>query len=272
MTRLFGLVQIMAMSLTLPQSLPGGGFEGRIITQSGSPLADATVVLLRKNGGDIESGIEVATDENGIFHLKETPEALFVQKQGFLPVLYRVDENDRSPLVVMNDVPPEPRVPLAVCAGQSYGKRVLLIGPDVEIITEEKVKVKAETDPADPTLPPSPTVTTFSYPHKKRETMTIVMGGHVVFIGNPHVDVLAQTDAIAVRGGGADISGTTRTGKHWRWAFLHGAPLRHQPPVSPQPRPHLICTCISPGPPVGAHFGPAKVERVAGAPVVTALK
>jgi hypothetical protein len=224
MAWLLVLSQLMAMSLTFAQSHLDGGFEGRVISKSGSPLPGASVLLVRKGGHDIEAGTMVETDEDGVFHLKDTPTALFVKKTGYLPLLYRVDGNGQGPLVVMNDAPPEARVPLAVCSDRSSGQRFLLVGSKTKIITEEKLKVKKSYGYGMDT-----SMTVISYPEKGQETMTIVTGNGVI-LGYPKVDVLALTDAIAARvleDGSMDISGTTLTGKHWRWAFVNGAHIEY---------------------------------------------
>jgi hypothetical protein len=208
---LSGLSQLVAMALTFALPPLQGGFEGRVVTESGSPLREAAVLLVSKGRPDIEAENLVATDENGMFHLKRIPDALFVQEPGYLPLLYRVDGNDHAPLVVMNKVAPEAKVPLPSCPNPGSGQRLLFVGSEKKIITWEKLRIQGD-----------PGLMEISYPSKRQEKMTIASGG--IYQGYPRIDVLAYTDAIAARvlDGGKDISGTTVAGKRWRWAFLNG--------------------------------------------------
>jgi hypothetical protein len=84
MARLLNLLHVVGLFLSLSFAASQPDFEGRVITESGSPLRSATVLLVRKGGGDVELGILSQTDEAGVFHLKTTPDALFVQKEGYL--------------------------------------------------------------------------------------------------------------------------------------------------------------------------------------------
>ena len=79
------LTLVTALSLT--GLLPSGNsvFEGRIITESGSPLQGVGVLLVSKRGPEIEVGNFVSTDDAGTFHLKRTPDALFVKKKDIFP-------------------------------------------------------------------------------------------------------------------------------------------------------------------------------------------
>jgi hypothetical protein len=142
--------------------------------------------------------------------------------------------NDRPPLVVMKNVTPEANVPLAPCPDRNSGQQFLVVGSKLRIITEEKLKVRVDKS-VDPGLTDGASVGVISYPDKKRETMTIVTG-KAALLGYPQVDALAHTDIFVVRvhqEGGVDISGSTQTGRHWRWAFLDGAHVEYYD-VSPE--------------------------------------
>jgi hypothetical protein len=199
----------------------GRSLKGRVITETGSPLPGALVVLVRVGGPDIEAGILVRTDERGIFRFKKKGDALLVRKAGYLPLLYHVDAKHRTPRIVMNSVTPEERVPrAAACPSPTLGKKSVFVSANYRIITDETLDIR-ESHEGNASI-------TGIYLGNKQEKM-IIVSGMAGLINYPTIDVLAHTNAIAgsVFDESEDIRGTTLTGRHWRWAFLNGAHIKY---------------------------------------------
>jgi hypothetical protein len=222
MVWLLNLLHVVGLCLSLSFAARQPTFDGRVITESGAPLPGATVLLVRKGGGEVEMGILSQTDEAGVFHLKTAPDALFVQKEGYLPQLYRVDGIPGNPLVVMKAADQHVTFSLVQCSDSMPMQKTQRVGLKgrITILEETKIKVSRGVDAS---------FIEISYSGKEPQTLTISSGG--VFLGYPHVDALAETKDIIVHpaenGTKLDISGTMVNGKHWRWAFIGGTHIEY---------------------------------------------
>jgi Carboxypeptidase regulatory-like domain len=206
------LIQLMTMGLVAIFLSPSqSSFEGRVIDQSGAPLQTAQVLLVKKGAPDVEVGNFTNTDESGTFHFESTPDALFVQKKGYLPQLYRVDGTPGNPLVVMNPVASySNNVP--TCIVTDTHQRLLRVGLANAITLGARLSAKT-TRGVDTSL------VEISYRKNPREVMSIASGMFAI-VNHPNVAALAYTKEIIVRPTIAtDISGTTADGKRWRWMF-----------------------------------------------------
>ena len=199
-------VTALSLNALLPSSIRG--FEGRVITESGSPIQGAGVVLVRKGASEVDLGNFVTTDETGAFHLKRTPDAVFVQKEGYRPQLFRIDSISQRPLVVMQPLSAESMPAMPSCREPGSGERFVSAGFDQRVIVGTESKIK-QTNGVD---------TGFTEISYDKNTMVISwgMGG---IVNHPHISALAATIEMVVRNAGSDISGTTADGKRWRWMF-----------------------------------------------------
>lgn len=197
------LVAALSLRTLLPSS---NGLEGRVIAESGAPLQGAHVLMVSKGAPEIEHGNLVNTDETGTFHLKKTPDAVFVQKEGYLPQLFQIVSISQEPLVVMQPLSAESMPAMPLCRELGSGERFVSVGFDHRIIVGSEVKMK-QTNGVDAAF------TEISY---GKNTM-VISWGMVGIINYPHINALAATPEIIVRNTGMDISGSTADGKRWRW-------------------------------------------------------
>lgn len=198
-------------------------FEGRVVSESGKPLAGVSVVKARVGRPDIEFGILVNSDETGTFRLNEKPDVLFLQKEGYLPFLYRVDGIDQSPLITMKPIDADAVVSFPECGKPGLGKRLIRVGIGRNMLVDEKIVVK-QTNGVD-TL-----VTDIFYKRKQSQHMRI-SSGMIGFLGYPKIDALARSSSISTRfidtRSGRDVRGSTTDGKHWRWGFFTGGEFEY---------------------------------------------
>jgi hypothetical protein len=208
----------LVTALSFSALLPSGnhGFEGRVISESGSPIQAAGVVLVSKGAPEVELGNFVNTDETGTFHLKRIPDALFVQKEGYLPQLFRIVSTTQKSLVVMHPLSVEPMPAMPLCRELGNGERFVSAGFFHRIIVGSELKIK-QTNDVDTGF------TEISY-GKKTMTISWGMSGDINY---PHIGALADTTDIVVRDAGRDISGATEDAKHWRWLFGGGSHIEY---------------------------------------------
>ena len=204
------LVTALSLSALLPSS--NHGFEGRVITESGSPIQGAGVVLVSKRAPEIEVGNFVNTDDTGTFHLKRIPDAVFVQKEGYLPQLFRIVSISQQPLVVMHPLSVESMPAMPLCRELGSGERFVPAGFNHRIIVGSESKIE-QANGIDTSF------TEISYGKNRIAIAWDIVGS----VNYPHISALAGTREIVVRSGGRDISGTTAGSKHWRWLFAGGA-------------------------------------------------
>jgi hypothetical protein len=213
------LTLVTALSLNALLPSVNSAFEGRVITESGSPIQGAGVVLVSKGAPEIEYGNFVNTDETGTFHLKRIPDAVFVQKEGYLPQLFRVVSVGQKPLVVMQPLSPESMPAMPLCRELGSGERFVSAGFKHRIIVGSELEIK-QTNGVDNGF------TEISYRKNRHEKMSISWGIGGI-IGYPNIDALARTSDIVVRDAGRDISGATTDGKRWRWMFGGSAHIEY---------------------------------------------
>lgn len=210
------LRMLMAVSLLiLPFS--HGSFEGRVVIESGQPLQGASVIKATAGRPDIEIGILVNTDETGAFRLNEMPDVLFVQKEGYLPTLYRIDGIKQNPLVVMKAITPDLIITLPECAAPAPDQRLVHLVSSYGMLLDGNVSFKQSSG--------RDSMTEIIYPGKQNQSMTIYPGLNGT-VNYPEIDSLARTSSIFTRfietSKAKDIRGITTDGKHWRWSFFGG--------------------------------------------------
>lgn len=198
-------------------------FEGRVVSESGNPLAGVSVIKASAGRPDIEVGILVNSDETGTFRLNERPDVLFLQKEGYLPFLYRVDGIDQSPLITMKPIDADSVVSFPGCGAPGPGKRLIRVGIGRSMLLGEKTVFK-QTNGVDTWS------TEIFYKGKPSQHMRI-SSGMIAFLGYPKVDALARSLSISTRfidtRSGRDVRGATTDGKHWRWGFFTGGEFEY---------------------------------------------
>ncbi|HKV95760.1 MAG TPA: hypothetical protein VJW20_24675 [Candidatus Angelobacter sp.] len=163
------------------------------------------------------------SDETGTFRLNEKPDVLFLQKEGYLSFLYRVDGIDESPLITMKPIDADSAVSFPECGKPGLGKRLIHVGIVRNMLVDEKTVVK-QTNGVDTWM------TKIFYQGKQNQHMRI-SSGMIGFLGYPRVDALARSSSISTRfidtRSGRDVRGTTTDGKHWRWGFFTGGEFEY---------------------------------------------
>lgn len=210
------LTLVTALSFSALLRSSNREFEGRVITESGAPLEDAHVLMVSRGAPEIEHGNLVNTDETGAFHLKRIPDAVFVQKEGYLPQLLRIPSISQKPLVVMHPLSAESMPATPLCRELGSGERFVSTGFNHRIIVGTELKI-GQTNGVD---------TSFTEISYGKNTMAISWG-MVGIINYPNISALAGATEIVVRSAGTDFSGITRDGKHWRWMFGSGAHIEY---------------------------------------------
>jgi hypothetical protein len=189
--------------------------HGRVLTESGEPIAEASIFVVQSGEIGYESSYKIITNDGGRFKITRPGPLLLVAKSGFIPALHPLTLGERDIILTLEPSSAEPTLQFTACPWDHDGKRGNPVGFAHRFFPPNDVPLKWEQG-----IDTNKSVV--SFPGHEIETMTIWTGMYA--FDQPRLDALLQTSHFTARGiegsPTAEMSGTLKNGRKWRWIPL----------------------------------------------------
>ena len=212
------MLRIIVLCLVVIQLPTRSALTGRVLSESGKPLPGVSIAVVRADETEYQTDVTVETDKTGFFKIQDQAKILLARKAGFLPTFRLVNTRELTVDLVMRPATAEAPLSLPECGPTGREQRLgLPVGFSHRWVPPGNVSLDIQSG-----IDTSKTV--IAYRGREKESMTIWNG--MYGFQQPRLDALLQTVTFSSRSierlGRAEMRGTTKTGRRWRWIPFTG--------------------------------------------------